>query len=269
MKNFTSALLALFIIASSNCFATDIEVANFKKDEANSSNFMQSDNELTTTETTTTNKLVRILSYNLPKNDDPLEKIDISIQILDNGDITSAPRLFKDKKIAIVNAANSMLLNGNGVCGSIFNATKNNGRDLANTLRKINSDEHGIKCKPGEAVTTDAFGIENVKKIIHTVAPNLSGANWPGNKFNKWTVETRDILKNCYTNALKEADKNECDTIIFPSLGTGIYGCPIDKTPACIKEAINEYYQDNENSNIKNIIFTLRDRAVKEYLRFF
>ncbi len=74
----------------------------------------------------------------------------------------------------IVNAANSALQMGGGVCGAIFNAAGADELQLA-------CDEIG-ECPVGEAVMTDGFQLP-AKKIIHTVGPI-----WRGGTANEETL---------------------------------------------------------------------------------
>lgn len=62
---------------------------------------------------------------------------------------------------AIVNAANTSLLRGGGVCGAIF---KKAGFDLDKECKQIGH------CNTGEAVITNGYNLK-AKYIIHTVAP--------------------------------------------------------------------------------------------------
>lgn len=343
MKKFTSALLAMLMVSSSNCFATNTNKT--KENKSGFINFVSSHPVLTTTGFLAAITPICILSYKLlknhklpdkneentnkdiendkesakkdiegdkantkkdvandeenikkdiasnagPKKSNPEHNIIVSttnlptanINILDNGNVITAPSslsFLKGKKVAVVNAANSQLINGRGIFGAISKATTNNGEDLRKALARvpivktqvIDGNKYHVKCMPGQAVTTDSFGIENVSKIIHTVAPNLSKTEWPGNHFTGgWNDETRRLLKDCYINSLTEANKNGCDTVIFPSLGTGIYKCPIDEAIKCVKEGIDEYYSSSPDSNVKDIVFALQGGATSKYTNAF
>ena len=111
---------------------------------------------------------------------------------------------------AIVNAANSSLLRGDGVCGAIF---KKAGFDLDKECQKIGH------CNTGEAVITKGYNLK-AKYIIHTVAPV-----WNDNSFKD---NREELFKNCYSNLFKIAIENNIKTIAVPCIGTGIYGCPIE-----------------------------------------
>jgi O-acetyl-ADP-ribose deacetylase (regulator of RNase III) len=128
------------------------------------------------------------------------------------GDIT------KIKADAIVNAANTELAMGGGVCGAIFRAA--GVKELADACHAIG------RCPTGSAVITSAFGIKTAKFIIHAVGPIYS--RHPAR-------EARELLRSAYRASIRLAKRNDCDSIAFPAISTGIYGYPLDE--AC-KEAV-------------------------------
>lgn len=108
---------------------------------------------------------------------------------------------------AIVNAANSELLIGGGVCGAIFKAAGASMlQDACNAIGE---------CKVGSSVITKGFNL-SAKYVIHTVGPV-----WVDGKHNE-----SKLLKNCYTNSLKLALENNIESIAFPLISSGIYGYP-------------------------------------------
>lgn len=127
----------------------------------------------------------------------------------------------KMKTDAIVNAANSKLKLGGGVCVAIFNAA--GPPQLQQACDRIGH------CAVGEAVHTDAFGLD-AKWIIHTVGPV-----WEGGANNE-----EALLRNCYRNSLELANRLGCESISFPLISTGIFGYP--KEPA-LRIAISEIEQ--------------------------
>ncbi len=129
------------------------------------------------------------------------------------GDIT---RIEAD---AIVNAANSGLAMGGGVCGAIFRAAGT--KELSEACRAIGH------CDIGSAVITSAFGIPTAKFIIHAVGP-VYPSHPPG--------EARELLRSAYRTSIRLAKANGCKSIAFPAISTGIYGYPLEE--AC-KEAVD------------------------------
>lgn len=119
---------------------------------------------------------------------------------------------------AIVNAANSGLKMGGGVCGAIFKAA--GASELQQACDRIGH------CPVGEAVYTEAFAL-NADFIIHTVGPV-----WQGGSHNE-----EKLLRNSYRNSLELADSLGCQSIAFPLISTGIYGYPKE---AALKAAIGE-----------------------------
>lgn len=133
------------------------------------------------------------------------------------GDIT------KLKVDAIVNAANSSLMGGGGVDGAIHRA---GGPQILEECKKIVARQGS--CKTGEAVITTAGNLP-AKFVIHTVGPV-----WNGGRQNEET-----LLANCYKNSLRLAVENNCKTIAFPAISTGVYRFPKDKAAAIAVQTVS------------------------------
>ena len=122
----------------------------------------------------------------------------------------------------IVNAANSALQPGEGVCGAIFRAAGFEG--LAAEC------ETKAPCPTGSAVITGAYDMP-VKYIIHAVGPV-----WRGGSHNE-----RNLLAGAYRSALELARQYQCQSIAFPLISAGIYGYPKDQALAVAISTISEF----------------------------
>ena len=147
-----------------------------------------------------------------------------------HGDIT------KLKVDAIVNAANTQLLEGGGVCGAIFRAAGSKKlRAACNQVAPI---------RTGEAVSTPAFDLD-AKIIIHTAGPIWRGGS----------VGETALLWNCYTNSLKLAKEKNCSSIAFPLISSGIYGVPHDIALDCAKIAIEKFLSADDSLTVYLVLF--------------
>ena len=120
---------------------------------------------------------------------------------------------------AIVNAANSALAMGGGVCGAIFRAA--GVAELAAACRAIGG------CATGKAVITPAFAIGAAKYIVHAVGP-VYAEHSPD--------KAARLLRSAYASALAVAAGHGCMSIAFPAISTGIYGYPLQ---AACEEAVS------------------------------
>ena len=145
----------------------------------------------------------------------------------------------KMKVDAIVNAANTNLLMGGGVCGAIFKAAGANELQAAcNALAPI---------KTGEAVITPGFALP-CKYIIHTAGPVYKRHE---------PQQSEELLRSAYTSALTLAAENGCDSIAFPLISSGIYGYPKDAALRVATSAIGDFLQTNDI----NIYLAIFDKA--------
>lgn len=167
---------------------------------------------------------------------------------LQKGDIT------KVSVDGIVNAANSSLLGGGGVDGAIHRA---GGKEILESCRKVIARQGG--CKVGQAVITTAGNLPS-KFVIHTVGPV-----WNGGQKNE-----NENLANCYKNSLQIAVDNNCKTIAFPNISTGIYKFPKNEAAKIAINTVIEFITSNDK--IEKIIFICFDDEnyyfLKRYLDF-
>ena len=122
----------------------------------------------------------------------------------------------------IVNAANTQLQMGGGVCGAIFAA--------AGADRLAEACDACAPIETGEAVITPGFDLP-AKYIIHTAGPvYLDG---------KHSEEAQ--LRSCYINSLALAVEQNCESIAFPLISSGIYGYPKAEALRVAADAIRDF----------------------------
>ena len=147
-----------------------------------------------------------------------------------HGDITKA------EADAIVNAANTRLLAGGGVCGAIFAAA---GADkLARACEAIG----GVAT--GSAVITQAFALP-AKYIIHTAGPVWYGGG----------AGEAKLLASCYNSSLKLAKENGCRSVAFPLISAGIFGYPKDEALRVAEESIMDFLRENGGMEVSLVLF--------------
>jgi O-acetyl-ADP-ribose deacetylase (regulator of RNase III)/transcriptional regulator with XRE-family HTH domain len=127
----------------------------------------------------------------------------------------------------IVNAANTELKAGGGVCGAIFN--------VAGADRLQKACDNLAPIQTGEAVITKGFALP-AKYIIHTAGP----------VYKDGTQNEEELLRECYINSLNLAKKKRCNSIAFPLISSGIYGYPKDEALNVATNSIREWLADND-----------------------
>ncbi len=128
---------------------------------------------------------------------------------------------------AIVNAANSALQMGGGVCGAIFRAA--GALELQEECNRLGS------CETGQAVITRGYQLP-ARYIIHTVGPV-----WQGGHQNEPM-----LLRACYHNSLELARRQGLSSIAFPLISSGIYGYPKEEAQRIAVESIQSFLEKHE-----------------------
>ena len=126
------------------------------------------------------------------------------------GDITTA------ETDAIVNAANSGLQAGGGVCGAIFRAA---GPELQAACDAV-AVSGGVRCPTGEARITAAGKLPS-RFVIHAVGP-------------RYGIDPRPeaLLASAYRDTYTLALEHGCRTVAVPAISCGIFGYPLEEAAA-------------------------------------
>lgn len=129
---------------------------------------------------------------------------------------------------AIVNAANTALRMGGGVCGAIFRAA--GAKQLQAACDRL------APIRTGEAVLTPGFALP-AKYVIHAAGPI-------------YREEERELcgrqLRAAYNNALRLAVEHGCGSIAFPLISSGIYGYPKEEALRVAVSSIREFLSEHD-----------------------
>lgn len=129
---------------------------------------------------------------------------------------------------AIVNAANTELQMGGGVCGAIFRAA--GARELQESCDAL------APIETGQAVITPGFRLP-AKYIIHTAGPIYS----------EWSPdESKALLQAAYRSSLELAREYGLQSVAFPLISSGIYGYPKEAALQDATEAIRQFLVDHD-----------------------
>lgn len=128
---------------------------------------------------------------------------------------------------AIVNAANTKLQMGGGVCGAIFKAA--GVKELQAACNRLSP------IQTGEAVITPGFALLS-RHIVHTAGP----------VYRDGQHGEVALLRACYINALTVAAENDCESIAFPLISSGIFGYPKKNALQVATQAIQDYLAEHD-----------------------
>ena len=140
---------------------------------------------------------------------------------------------------AIVNAANSTLAAGGGVCGAIFAAA---GRaELQRACDAL------APCPTGRACITSGFRLK-ARHVIHAIGPVWRGG---GNG-------EPQLLASAYRASLTVANQQGLSSIAFPAISTGIYGYPFEQATKITVTATLTAVRD-EPGSLRRVVFVVRN----------
>ena len=153
-----------------------------------------------------------------------------------HGDIT------KIQADVIVNSANRSLMRGGGICGAIHKAA---GIEMEKECMEYKKQNNIDWLPIGEVMSTKGHNLP-AKHVIHTVGPKNNGK------------DDINLLKNCYINSIKHADKLGHKSICFPAIATNIYGVPIETSAKMVKEVLSNL-PEPENLQKIMLIFNKKE----------
>ncbi len=166
-----------------------------------------------------------------------------TLQIV-KGDITT------DRVDAIVNAANQYLQHGGGVAWAIVQR----GGDVIQVESDKWIKQHGPVSHADPAWTSG--GALPAKYVIHTVGPVWGD----GDEDHK--------LADAVSGSLRAADELKCGSISLPAISTGIFGFPKERAAGVIFAAIEKYFSNTQNSNLKTVrILLFDDATIQPFLK--
>jgi O-acetyl-ADP-ribose deacetylase len=134
---------------------------------------------------------------------------------------------------AIVNAANTELTPGGGVCGAIHRAA---GPELAAACARLRP------CPTGDARITPGFRLP-ARFVIHAVGPVWRGGG----------DDEPALLASAYRASLELAERGALSSIAFPAISTGIYGYPLKAATRVAVETVRA--AGSQLRSIERVVF--------------
>ncbi|MGI6235424.1 MAG: macro domain-containing protein [Christensenellales bacterium] len=150
---------------------------------------------------------------------------------------------------ALVNAANTWLSEGGGVCGALFQKA---GREqMRAACQQIG------RCEVGQAVITPAFDLP-ARYVIHAVGP----------MYQDGRQGEEAQLESAYRSALSLAGKHGLRSVAFPLISSGIYGYPKQEALAVAVRGIRAFLDAQEDElDVTLVLFHQADAQLDPALR--
>ena len=153
---------------------------------------------------------------------------------------------------AIVNAANRTLLGGGGVDGAIHRAA---GPELLKECEALSEIEPGVRCQTGDAKLTRAYQLP-AKYVIHTVGP----------VYQDGVHGETEKLHDCYQHSLELAVQNNCRSIAFPAISTGVYHFPPQQAAEIAVSTVKEFLSNHTDLEVLFVCFDRRTASIYHHL---
>ena len=144
---------------------------------------------------------------------------------------------------AVVNAANTGLWHGSGVCGYIFQDA-----GVKEMTAACNAIGH---CDEGCAVITPGFKLP-AKYVIHAVGP----------RYKDGKHGEPELLYSAYKQSLLLAKENGLHSIGFPLISAGVFGYPKEEAWQKALEACQDFLAAEPDYEM-NIVFAVLDDTIK------
>lgn len=141
---------------------------------------------------------------------------------------------------AIVNTANTELLEGSGASRAIYLAAGE--ERLQKACRKIGH------CDLGKAVITEGFDLP-ARYIIHAAGP----------VWRDGASGEEEILYSAYMESMKLAKKRRLSSIAFPLISSGYYGYPKERALKTAVSAISDFLMKHLGETFSQMLLRLID----------
>ncbi len=158
------------------------------------------------------------------------------------GDIT------KYRADAIVNAANKYLEHRGGVALAIAKACMEEVESYIRICKDEMKKQIGREyIEHGEVVVTPSFNLEaaGIRYVIHTVGPICHG---------EWNEDLKEKLRRAIMAPLKKAEELGINSIAFPTISAGIYGCPFEEVVKTFLEVVRDFAKSAKKVNVVSLV---------------
>ena len=113
-----------------------------------------------------------------------------------------------------------------------------------------------IKIKGGREIETEAMSKDRGAETVNTKAGKLSYRHVIHAAVMEGYSPDSVIIEEAVSNSLKLAEKLQCSSIVFPALGTGVGGFPIEKCAEIMTEEVKAFDRAAP-VHVKKVIFAL------------